>query len=131
MTPRTRTCTAAIVRGRRRKAEQFADAFTTVLEFADEPGDVSDACATLAVHAGIAAADVICCAALGRHHRGEDHRGAIDLLASVDPRLARHLKALLDLKTLAGYSHDAITLSMLTKAGRAMTALVQAADRAQ
>jgi hypothetical protein len=119
------------VSGRRRKAEQFADAFATILEFADEPGDVSDACATLAVHAGIAATDVICCAFLGRHHQGEDHRGAIDLLASVDSGLARHLKKLLDLKTLAGYSHDTITLAALKKAGRAMTALVDAARRAQ
>ncbi|NQW71719.1 MAG: hypothetical protein HQ453_03235 [Actinobacteria bacterium] len=131
MTPRTRKCTPAIVSGRRRKAEQFADAFATILEFADEPGDVSDACATLAVHAGIAATDVICCAFLGRHHQGEDHRGAIDLLASVDSRLARHMKTLLDLKTLAGYSHDTITLAALKKAGRAMTALVDAARRAQ
>lgn len=126
-----RTCTPAIVTGRLRKAEQFADAFTTVLEFADEPGDVSDACATLAVHAGIAAADVICCRAVGRHHQGEDHRGAIDLLAQFDTGLARHLKTLLDLKTLAGYSHDPITLSALKKAGRAMTALVDAARRVQ
>jgi hypothetical protein len=59
VTPRTRKCTPAIVSGRRRKAEEFADAFATILEFADEPGDVSDACATLAVHAGIAATDVV------------------------------------------------------------------------
>lgn len=131
MTPRTRACTPVIVKDRRRKAEQFADAFATVLEFADEPGGVSDACATLAVHAGIAAADVICCTTLGRHHLGEDHRGALDLLASVDSGLARHLKTLLDLKTLAGYSHDPITLATLKKAGRAMAALVNAARRTQ
>lgn len=131
MAPRTRACTPAVVRGRRRKAEQFAEAYATVLEFADEPGDVADACATLAVHAGIAAADVICCASLGRHHHGDDHRGAIDLLATVDAGLARHLKTLLDLKTQAGYSHDPITLASLKKVGRAMTALVDAARRTQ
>ena len=129
MTSRTRACTPAIVAGRQRKADQFAEAFTTVLEFADRPGDVADACATLAVPAGIAAADVICCVRLGRHHHGEDHRGAIELLASVDRGLARQLKTLLDLKTLAGYSHDPITHASLKKAGRAMTALVSAARR--
>ena len=36
MAPRTRACTPAVVRGRRRKAEQFAEAYATVLEFADE-----------------------------------------------------------------------------------------------
>jgi len=115
-----------VIDGRRRKAVQFAEAFTTVLEFADEPGEVADACATLAVHAGIAASDVVCCVALGRHHQGDDHRGAIDLLASVDSSLARHLRTLLDLKTVAGYSHDSITLAALRKAGRAMNALVEA-----
>lgn len=131
MTQRTRACSAAVVRGRRQKVDQFADAYATVLEFADEPGDVADACATLAVHAGIAAADVICCTYLGKHHQGDDHRGAIDLMASVDAGLARHLKTLLDLKTQAGYSHDTITLAALKKAGRAMTALVEAARRTQ
>lgn len=120
-----------MIRGRRRKADHFAEAFATVLEFADEPGDVADACATLAVHAGIAAADVIYCVRLGRHHQGDDHRGAIDLLVSVDTGLARHLKTLPDLKTQAGYSHDPITLAALKKAGRAMTVLVDATRRTQ
>lgn len=47
------------------------------------------------VIAGIAAADVICCSKLGRHHQGDDHRGAIDLLATVDAGLGRHLKTCL------------------------------------
>jgi len=58
MTQRDRTCGPGVQAGRARKAHQFADAFRTVFEFADEPGDVADACVTLAVHAGIAAAVV-------------------------------------------------------------------------
>lgn len=129
MTSRLRPCTAAVRLGRQRKAEQFAYAFRTVHEFANEPGDVADACATLAIHAGIAAADVICCAALGHHHSGDDHRGAIELLAQVDAALSRHLKTLLDVKTQAGYSHDAITDASLKKAERAMNALLDAIRR--
>lgn len=125
---RTRTCTPAVVVGRRRKAEQFAEAFTTIFEFADEPGDVADACATLAVNAGIAAADVICCVVLGRHHQGENHRDAVALLSSVDISLGRQLQALLNLKTLAAYSHDGVTLVSLKKASRAMDALIAAAQ---
>jgi len=51
-----------------------------------------------AVLAGIAASDAICCVRLGCRHRGEDHRGATELLktATVDgDRLA---------VTLAGFS---------------------------
>lgn len=43
-------------------SRQFAEAFRTVHQLADEPGDVADACVTLAVHSGIASADVITCA---------------------------------------------------------------------
>jgi hypothetical protein len=35
--------------------------------FADEDLDLDDACVTLLVHAGIAAADVVCCRRLGKH----------------------------------------------------------------
>jgi hypothetical protein len=37
----------------------------------------------LAVLSGIAAADAACCAALGRHSRGEDHREAAALLRQI------------------------------------------------
>lgn len=41
--------------------------------------------AALTVLAGIAASDAACCAVLACRHRGQDHRGAIDLLAGVEP----------------------------------------------
>lgn len=130
MTSRTKKCSPAVTQGRLRKAEQFSTAFDTIYEFADEPGDVADSCVTLAVHAGIAAADVVCCTRLGYHHQGDSHRGAIDLLSTVDVTLARGLKTLLDLKTLAGYSHDAITAASLKKAERSMRSLLTAARQA-
>lgn len=127
MNNKTRICSPAVIIGRRRKAEQFAEAFSTVLAFAAEPGDVADACATLAIHAGIAAADVVCCSNLGRHHQGDDHRGAVTLLSTVDATLARHLSTLLSLKTIAGYGHDLVTAPALKRAERSMNALMTAA----
>lgn len=59
-----------MITGRLAKARQFADAAHDVLALAGEADDVADAFVTLAVHAGIAAADVICCVRLGRHARG-------------------------------------------------------------
>jgi hypothetical protein len=113
--------------GRRRKALQFAEGFEVILGLADEADDVADACVTLAVHAGVAASDVICCARLGRHARGESHTDAVALLATVDQGLARHLNTLLGLKTRAGYGHEPVTAASLVKARRAMTALIEGA----
>ena len=47
------------------KAKQFVEAAETVESLADDANDVADAYVTLCVHAGIAAADVICCKRLG------------------------------------------------------------------
>lgn len=124
---RTKACPPAVQEGRRRKALQFAEGFEVILGLADEADDVADACVTLAVHAGVAAADVICCSRLGRHAQGENHTDAVSLLATTDPRLARHLNTLLGMKTRAGYGHEPVTAASLVKARRAMTALVEGA----
>ena len=90
--PRTRPCVPDVRRGRLDKANQFLDAAELVRELADEDGTVADAYVTLCVHAGIAAADVICCARLGLHALGDDHNQAITLLASADNSSAKHLR---------------------------------------
>ena len=62
--------------------------------------------AGLAVLAGIAASDSICCARLRSRHRGDDHRGAADLLRTATPdgaSLAKTFLRLLDLKDEAHY----------------------------
>ncbi len=60
--------------------------------------------AGLAVLAEIAASDSICCARLRSRYRGEDHRGAAELLRTATPdgtSLARSLLRLLDLKHIS------------------------------
>lgn len=109
---RTRPCDRAEAQGRLRKAEQFWESAELIREFADEESDVGDAYVTLAVLGGIAAADTICCLALGRHAQGEDHQEATKLLGSVRPdgkALANSLAALLGVKTKAGYSHRPVS----------------------
>jgi len=62
--------------------------------------------AGLAVLAGIAASDAICCARLGCRHRGDSHRSAADVLRRATPdggELAVILLRLLDLKDAAHY----------------------------
>lgn len=92
-------CGSGHTDGRRRKMEVFADAIDTLLllESPDDP-DVADAIVSLRVTAGIAAADVICCARLGRHSTSSNHRDAVALLKTVDGTLASHLRRLLQMK---------------------------------
>jgi len=127
---RTRPCNVGIRQGRLQKANQFMDAADMIRELADGSGDVADAYVTLCVHAGIAAADVICCAALGEHAQGENHDEAVGLLARADKYVSPHLRTLLNLKTKAGYSHAPATPDEFKRAGRAAQALVERARRA-
>jgi hypothetical protein len=113
-----------------RKAEQFADAAETIREFADDEVDVGDAYVTLLIHAGIAAADVICCDALGEHALGESHTEAVELVRRVRPdgkQLASALGSLLGAKTRAGYSHRPVSKETRTRSVRAAEKLVRAA----
>lgn len=125
---RTVECTPAIRSGRRAKARQFLDEAEKILELADDPADVADAYVTLLVHAGIAAADVICCAELGIHAQGESHNDAIALLAKANGRHAKDLRTLLAMKTKAGYSEIPVSSPERTRATRAAVRLVDAAE---
>ncbi|GAB3153955.1 hypothetical protein GCM10027258_57140 [Amycolatopsis stemonae] len=128
---RTKRCTAEIQRGRLAKAEQFWEVAGLVRDLADEhdPSEIGDAYVTLCVHAGIAAADALCCAGLGEHAQGEKHDDAVQLLAKVDVEASRALRALLGLKTKAGYSHTSATAEEFKRAGRSAEALVIRARR--
>jgi len=126
---RTKECSASIIQGRLSKANQFIDAAEMIREFADEEAEVADAYVTLCVLAGIAASDVICCSSLGRHARGDNHAEATSLLASADQEAAKHLQALLRLKTKAGYGHTPATKDEVKKANRAVDLLIEKARR--
>ena len=109
------------------KAEQFFQAAGVVEALAGEGDDVGDAYITLCVHAGIAAADVVCCARLGEHAYGESHSEAVSLLAKVDRTLSRDLRTLLNMKTHVGYGHLPATSREQKQAARAAAALLDTA----
>lgn len=94
----TRKCSAKERAGRLAKARQFIDAAALIDDFTSDGQDLADAYVTLCVHAGIAAADAICCARLGMHATGQDHSAATALLGQVDKSLANDLQRLLGLK---------------------------------
>jgi hypothetical protein len=125
--PRNKPCTPQVREGRLAKANQFAAVATDVADLAAEAREVADAYVTLLVHAGIAAADVICCARLGEYAQGSNHNEAIALLKTADPDSARHLETLLKMKTRVGYGHMPASQDDLKKAQRAGDALLKTA----
>lgn len=114
MSPKTVPCAKAVRAGRLRKAEQFLTVAAETLDLAGEQHDVGDAYATWCVTAGIAAADVICCA----------------LLKQADKMAARHLDTLLGMKTKAAYTSTAVNADDIKRAERAAMWLVESARRA-
>ena len=124
---KTKPCAEADRKGRARKARSFAEAADIVETFADED-DLIDAQITLCVHAGIAAADALCCERLGEHASGQNHNEALALLATIDKKLAADLSTLLGMKTRAGYSAHGSSAANAKAAMRATGRLVQAIE---
>lgn len=125
---RTTSCS----RSDARRRVEVARAYLEVSQLAgEEEGGFANMAAGNAVLAGIAAADAITCATLGKRHRGQDHRGAVQLLGTVTPngaQLARHLETILAAKDLAHYGDRFITPSRLKNTRRAAERLVDAAE---
>jgi len=122
-------CTPAILAGRLRKAREFQQA-ADILATTAAAGELSDAYVTLCVHAGIAAADVICCRRLNVHHKGESHDDAVRLLSRIDRQLGGDLAVLLRRKTASGYGATSSSAADRKQARRAMERLVDAAEAA-
>ena len=130
MAQRTQSCTEATVQGRLAKAIEFIEAAESQRSIAPQR---ANAWVTLSIHAGVAAADVICCRALGYYARGDDHVRAVTLLRSVQPdgtRLANALSVLLAMKTKAGYGEQSVGADDRVRALRRARELVAAARRA-
>lgn len=103
---RTAPCGRAEAVIRLSQAQKFLEVAQLVSEESDGVPASGSVSASLAVLAGIAAADAACCAALGRRSRGQDHKQAVELAATVSPggpRAAKSLDRLLDLKDTAHY----------------------------
>lgn len=122
----TKKCTPAMRAGRLSKADQFLTA-AELIASSIEDSDLADAFVTLCVHAGIAAADVICCAKQNEHSTGGNHKTAVALLARVDKANSVHLATLLDMKGHAGYSAMPTSVEYQESARVAAQALVDAA----
>lgn len=111
---RTRTVSAAQVRAYSAKAAEFAEAAAS-----DLAADRNIAATSLAIHAGINAADAVCGARIGKRAAGEDHDHVLTLLRQAGPdgaEVERELRRLIPLKTKAEYEPDDIARSTAAKA---------------
>lgn len=120
----TQECNSAVTRGRLAKAIEFMEA-AELLE-SESPNAAGD----LFVDAGIAAADVVCCTALGKHSSSTSHSDAINLLGRADPASVKDLSVLLGLKNKVSYTHRSLSTDEYKRASRAAGRLVEAAKRA-
>ena len=128
--PRTAPCNTTEGRTRLRTAQAYLDVARSVLDERDS-GEYLNVAAGLAVLAGIAASDAICCIRLGCRHRGDDHRGAADLLRTATPDGAELAKSLLRLLDLKDAAHYGVLVVASRKARDAIRWATRLADRAR
>lgn len=88
----------------------------------------ADVIATLAVHAGIAAADAFCLLELGRHSKSDNHADAIKVLKEAGGGENAILARLLGEKTKAGYNVSSLTRAKSSKCIEWASRLVIAAE---
>ncbi len=123
-------CTVAEAKSRLRAAHAYLQVADLVLDEGDRDEHLNVA-AGLAVLAGIAASDTLCCLRLHSRHRGENHREAASLLRTATPDgpdLARILLRLLDLKDEAHYGVMIVAPRKARDAHRWATRLVRRAE---
>ncbi|MGK7221893.1 hypothetical protein ACSNO4_03750 [Kocuria flava] len=107
-------------------ARAFLESARTIDTLNDEES-YADVIATNAVHAGIAAADVVCLLALGQHSKAENHADAVKMLREAGGDTAA-LSRLLSEKTKAGYNIKSLTRTKAAKCIEWAGKLLQAAE---
>jgi hypothetical protein len=105
---RTQPCDRSNSINRLAQADAFLVAAELILD--DDTDEASPGvAASLAVLAGIAASDAVCCARLGARARGQAHQEAVDLLGTVAPHGAEMAKDLQRLLNRKDDSHYGLT----------------------
>ena len=147
MSPRTsrsrrQQCGPQEALARYRQAAAYLEVARAVVSESERPEDYNynHVAAGLAVLAAIAASDALCCRLLGERSRGQDHREAIELVASVrfgegDERerkrragtMAQHLATALDLKDQSHYGVSLLEPPQIRRLLRAADHIVDAA----
>ncbi len=124
---RTRPVSAAQARAYVSKAEEYLSAASSELD-----AGRAIAATSLAIHAGINAADAVTGMRLGQRAAGQDHDEALVLLRTAGPdgtAVAKELARLLPMKTRAEYEPDDIPKADASKAVERARRIVEVARR--
>jgi hypothetical protein len=130
---RTQACGSPQARQRLAQARRYLDVAELAADTSDPNLEYSGVAASIAILAGIAAADAACCAALGRRSRSDDHHDAADLLAQITPggkAAGAKMRQLIGLKDSAHYGFLTISAAQLKQSMRQAEQLVAFAEKA-
>jgi len=128
---RAQDCGPAQARQRLTHAQSFLEVAELTADVADPALEYGGVAASVAILAGIAAADAACCQVLGRRSRSDDHHDAEMLLAEITPggkRAAGHLRKLITLKDAAHYGFISVTTPELKQSMHQAQQLVDFAE---
>jgi len=127
---RSQRCSPQDARNRRSHAIKFLEVAEIAAGEREQDPEYASVAVSLAVLAGIAAADAACCKALGERSRSQDHHDAEDFLRRVSggEDAAKQLHQLLSLKDEAHYGFFDVDSAELRGALRRARALVTFAE---
>lgn len=123
----------ADIDNRASQAHSFFDTARLAEDFSAELGEqpAANVCASLAVLAGIAAADAICGKALGIRSNSSNHADAVAMVrrAYGGDSASGHLRALIAIKSSAAYEPRMVTAAKSSEAIQHAERLVAAMDK--
>lgn len=128
---RSQQCSPRDARNRHSHAIKFLEVAEIAAGEHEQDPEYASVAVSLAVLAGIAAADVACCKSLGERSRSQDHHDAerfLRRIAAGGEDAAKHLHALLSLKDEAHYGFFDVGAGELRKALRRARALLTFAE---
>jgi hypothetical protein len=128
---RTQICGTPQARKRFKQAQSFLEVAELTADVNDLSLEYASVAASVAILAGIAAADAACCQELGKRSRSDDHHHAETLVQQITPggkRAASQLRQLLNLKDTAHYGFISITTPELKRSLRQAQHLIEFAE---
>jgi hypothetical protein len=129
---RIQRCGEPQARQRLAQAKSFLEVAEVTADENDPTLEFSGVAASIAILAGIAAADSASCAALSRRSRSDNHHDAGRLLTQISPggrQAASQLRQLIDLKDAAHYGFISVSAPQLRRSLRQAAHLVEFAER--
>jgi hypothetical protein len=129
--PRTQACGGPQARQRLGHARSFLEVAELAADVSDPSLEYGSVAVSVAILAGIAAADAASCQELGKRSRSENHHDAEALLEQITPggkRAASQLRQLIGIKDTAHYGFINVSAPQLKRSLRQARQLVEFAE---